>query len=197
MSDIEIICAASAETAEADEWETVIIEITKALVRNHLADEPGCGLGGHWSYMTRFENETFRMHPFCWCEENGCEYCFGGSPLFWHKLSGMTANYYKWLGRDTEIEAPEGLRPHDVLVSCLESIGCDLSELDKPEPCCTCNDDDGTYTVLGVEVSHWTYFEFCMTTPGWEKITTYYFPADKVCAWCNSNMQGQQQNLPT
>jgi hypothetical protein len=267
MPDITVVAAASAETGDPTPWEDAIIEITKALVRNRLADEPGFGLGGHWSYATRFSNDTFYLSSYCWCERDDCPHCSGcdcpddafwhtidgkpctweeshqffddnipninttpydewdriadevnarrgsgqhehllcdyckgtkwaeygqvpgwGVPLFWHKLSGFRMSWYKYLGRDTRVYIPEGctITPDELLASCLESIGCDLSEVDKPEPTCTCNDDDGTYTVDGKEVSHWDFFDFCMEHNDWKTRTTSFFPKDKRCDWCRS-----------
>jgi len=188
MSEISVVVAGSAETLDATPWEDAIIEITKALVRNHLADEPGFGLGGHWSYLTWFENDVMRLHPFCWCEEDDCGYCSGREPNFWHKPSGIEERHYKYLGRETEMSIPADctLTPHDVLVSCLGSIGCDLSELDKPEPICTCNDDDGTYTIDCKQVDFWTFFNFCMEHADWKDRTTSYFPEEKRCDWCKN-----------
>lgn len=34
-------------------------------------------LGGEYGYGAYFENETFMMHPFCWCDSDDCPWCLG------------------------------------------------------------------------------------------------------------------------
>ena len=41
------------------------------------ADISGGLLGGMYGYGAYFENDTFMMHPFCWCEQDDCEWCRG------------------------------------------------------------------------------------------------------------------------
>lgn len=35
----------------------------------------GYGLGGEYGYGTYYENESFGMHPYCWCESQECAWC--------------------------------------------------------------------------------------------------------------------------
>ena len=39
--------------------------------------ELGGGLGGDDGYGDNFENATFLMHRYCWCERNDCPWCAG------------------------------------------------------------------------------------------------------------------------
>lgn len=32
-------------------------------------------LGGHYGYGAIYENDTFMMHPFCWCDADDCPWC--------------------------------------------------------------------------------------------------------------------------
>jgi hypothetical protein len=41
------------------------------------AEISGGFLGGEFGYGAYFENETFMMHPFCWCERGDCPWCLG------------------------------------------------------------------------------------------------------------------------
>lgn len=40
-------------------------------------DISGGLLGGTYGYGAYFENDIFMMHPFCWCEQDDCEWCRG------------------------------------------------------------------------------------------------------------------------
>lgn len=59
------------------------------------------------SYADNFENETFSMHKYCWCERETCEYCFGNKPLFIHIPSGFAMSWYKYFpqGLQTNVSA--------------------------------------------------------------------------------------------
>jgi len=39
------------------------------------ADPCGGGVAGSDGYGTRFENDVFGMHPYCWCERSDCPWC--------------------------------------------------------------------------------------------------------------------------
>jgi hypothetical protein len=52
--------------------------LTRRIHRSGLANsEPGGLFGGEWGYGCNFENETFLMHRFCWCESSDCPWCAG------------------------------------------------------------------------------------------------------------------------
>lgn len=144
----------------------------------HAGCEPyGGGLGGQWGYGTVFENDTFGITPYCWCEQDDCPWCYGCHcpddayvylvdgqvadadqwlaapvertatvpvlenlcdycrgdrsipPLFWHKPSGSTISWYKYIGRGMEItlHAPWV----DILAECLASIPARVTEQQK------------------------------------------------------------------
>ena len=59
-------------------------------------------LGGEFGYGVDFENDTFMVHHFCWCEADKCKWCNGNAPNFWHKPSGLKIHWYKWIGRGME-----------------------------------------------------------------------------------------------
>lgn len=91
-------------------------------------DERGFGgFGGAFGYGANFENDTFMMHRYCWCEKDGCVWCAGEAPNFHHKPSGLTVRWYKYIGRDNEMScSDELLTLHALATSCLQSIGAEL-----------------------------------------------------------------------
>ena len=100
-----------------------------------------CGglLGGEFGYGQDYENEVFKMHPFCWCEKDDCGYCAGigampqmlrdiGNvkyneserlPNFLYKPSGFKLWWYKYMGRGEE---QSGSLPKDWYKKCLNSL---------------------------------------------------------------------------
>lgn len=96
-------------------------------------------LGGRNGYGAVFENDTFQMHPFCWCgrEEgpNACPWCVDQttepgdpgrtSPHFRVKGTPVAVRWYKWIGRSMEVE-PADLTAEawrDAYARCLASLG--------------------------------------------------------------------------
>lgn len=103
-------------------------------------------------YGTKFENEVFMMHPFCWCEdENNCLWCRScddchninvyniywrekcetcdrvdkkpSAPNFWYKSKNLKIWWYKYIGRDYEFN--KEFTNDDLLMilkHCLESL---------------------------------------------------------------------------
>ena len=52
--------------------------LTEFLTRTGAAPEYHGGiLGGPFGYGVEFENDTFMMHPYCWCERDDCPWCWG------------------------------------------------------------------------------------------------------------------------
>jgi len=53
--------------------------LTEAIHRSGKADGGAGGfLGGEFGYGANFENDTFMMHRYCWCEKEGeCAWCTG------------------------------------------------------------------------------------------------------------------------
>ena len=98
--------------------------LTETLDRNGLADASGYGLGGEFGYGADFENDTFLLHAYCWCEEGSCRWCGEEyAPNFLHKPTGTTVHWYKYIGRGMEVEGSWS----GVLDSCLASIGAPRS----------------------------------------------------------------------
>lgn len=109
-------------------------------------------LGGEFGYGVDFENDTFMMHPYCWCEkEDKCLWCmmndpfenknwkkmkgelekkfnpywrtWGGAPTFFYKPTKTGCRWYKWIGRDTEWDrTPTEKEWKKIYKDCLKSI---------------------------------------------------------------------------
>lgn len=109
-------------------WDEDALSIgLRALTWALTKDDPEpSGLGGAFGYGTRYENDTFMMHPYCWCEKESCPWCSDDAPNFIHKGSGFEVTWYKWIGRDNEINREITFQEwEDMLSECLKSIGCD------------------------------------------------------------------------
>lgn len=75
--------------------------LTRVLVEQHGCDHFGGALGGEWGYGTDFENETFRINHFCWCESGDCPQCVGCScpeSAFHYFVDGVEVDFDEWLG---------------------------------------------------------------------------------------------------
>lgn len=63
-------------------------------------DISGGLLGGEYGYGAYFENDTFMMHPFCWCDQDDCEWCMGcdcPSDAYEYRVEGITVDFEDWL----------------------------------------------------------------------------------------------------
>lgn len=108
--------------------------LTRRIHEAGLADgEPGGFFGGSWGYGANYENATFMLHRYCWCDSQECPWCagcecpaslwrggkksadkskwcrvcrgdFGSAPNFLHKPSGSTVEWYKYIGRGMKID---------------------------------------------------------------------------------------------
>lgn len=75
MVEVRIITPPVAES----DIELDLVNLTRWLVESGRAENVGGGLGGEFGYGAEFENDTFLMHPFCWCEREDCAWCGGCS----------------------------------------------------------------------------------------------------------------------
>lgn len=116
--------------------------LTQQLQRIRVAEHDAFGLGGEYGYGVNYENDVFSIHRYCWCGGYDCPWCsysneegmhfqerfrgsgalpeHGGAPNFWHKPTGFRVWWYKWIGRDNEVEyVPSDLRA--VFTECRDS----------------------------------------------------------------------------
>lgn len=85
-----------------------------------IGEENGYGLGGRHGYGENFENDTFMMHRYCWCDHEDCGWCSGDNPNFLHKPTGTAIFWYKWIGRDNVVDL-RGDWPA-IIAECLGSL---------------------------------------------------------------------------
>jgi hypothetical protein len=71
------------------------------------------GQPGEWAdkYGTNYEDEIIAIHRYCWCEGDSCPWCASDAPNFLHKPSGFTVRWYKYIGREMNVnmQPPRGL----------------------------------------------------------------------------------------
>ena len=95
-----------------------LVELTECL-SDKLGLEGGAGLGGTNGYGVEYENDTFMMHPFCWCDSEHCQWCWGDAPNFLFKPTGAKVWWYKWIGRGEKFK---GKFPENWLQVCKDSV---------------------------------------------------------------------------
>jgi hypothetical protein len=99
-----------------------LVELTEYLTETVFKGEwQGGGLlGGEFGYGVEYENDTFMMHPFCWCGQDDCKWCGKKNfPNFLYKPTGGKVWWYKWIGRSEEVK---GKFDKDWLQKCKDSV---------------------------------------------------------------------------
>lgn len=64
------------------------------------ADISGGMLGGQYGYGAYFENDTFMMHPYCWCDQDDCEWCMGCTcpdEAHEYRVEGVAVDFEDWI----------------------------------------------------------------------------------------------------
>ena len=102
-----------------DAVSTGLRELTKAIVKKGGEQVHGL-LGGEYGYGAHFENNIFRMDPFCWCEKDDCPLCNETKPNFEHKSSGVGVIWYKYIGRGMEFRGEGDWST--ILAECIASV---------------------------------------------------------------------------
>ena len=54
-----------------------LYKLSEAIAKKTKDNYQGGLLGGEFGYGQDYENEVFKMHPFCWCDKDDCGYCAG------------------------------------------------------------------------------------------------------------------------
>jgi hypothetical protein len=72
LTEVQIVLPPCA----SDEVSVGLRQLTAAL-RGIGCNTDGGLFGGSDGYGANFENDTFMMHQFCWCEEGSCLWCSG------------------------------------------------------------------------------------------------------------------------
>lgn len=62
--------------ASDDDISDGLRDLTKALMDTTVVDSGVGGLlGGEYGYGAAYENDTFGLRPYCWCDEDDCVWC--------------------------------------------------------------------------------------------------------------------------
>lgn len=98
-----------------------LYELTEYITKKKFNNkwQGGGLLGGEYGYGVDFENDTFMMHPFCWCEKEDCGWCCGRLPNFLYKPTKAKVWWYKYIGRGME---QDGDLPKNWLKKCKDSL---------------------------------------------------------------------------
>ena len=129
--------------------DTDLVKLTELLIKKYFKNQINLsGLGGEHGYGQNYENDTFMMHSFCWCDEDTCKWCYSCSrdydkedcpkdafcdddckfyikpaPNFHHKKSGFKVWWYKWIGRSSEYNKKTTEKEWlDIINDCVKSI---------------------------------------------------------------------------
>ncbi len=101
MDEFEIVLpqAALTDYDSEDLVSNLLRGLTKVL-QEKLGGDYGFGLGGQYGYGVDFENSTFMMHHYCWCEKEDCPWCSGCTcpEDSWHYLiDNIEVSFDNWL----------------------------------------------------------------------------------------------------
>lgn len=88
-------------TAPTDDGQvsTGLRTITRNLQNLGLGGSAGGLLGGADGYGVAYENDVFMMHPYCWCEQDDCDWCLGCScpeSAFHYFIDGEECSFTDW-----------------------------------------------------------------------------------------------------
>ena len=98
-----------------------LVLLTQILHESGRAEATEGFLGGTYGYGCHFENSTFYMHPYCWCDKSTCPQCAHDAPNFFHKISGSEVRWYKYIGRSQKVTLTQSWST--IFVSCIHSLG--------------------------------------------------------------------------
>lgn len=83
--------------------------------------------------MQPYENATFTMRAYCWCDGEQPGHADGCPPNFEHKPSGLQVSWYKHAGRGVTANQPRPEHWTAIIAECLDSVG---SNTDTPPVTC-------------------------------------------------------------
>ena len=78
-------------------------------------------------YGDNYENDTFKMNRYCWCDGDDCKLCGDDpEPNFIHKHTGFKVWWYKYIGRGFSVTyAKSSIKPSellDIFSDCIKSV---------------------------------------------------------------------------
>lgn len=71
----EVFGPPRADSADADGLSQGLYALSEILVRSETVESFGMGMAGPYGYGVDYENDVFKMHPYCWCERDTCLWC--------------------------------------------------------------------------------------------------------------------------
>jgi hypothetical protein len=71
----DVIVQVVVPAVSRDEISIGLRNLTRALADRGIGRADAFGLGGPDGYGVDYENDTFLMHPYCWCEQESCRWC--------------------------------------------------------------------------------------------------------------------------
>lgn len=98
-----------------------LITLTKMIHEKHYANAIQGLLGGEFGYGCDFENSTFKMRGYCWCEKDSCPQCGHNEPNFFHKPSQSQIWWYKYIGRGMHVNLTTSW--DNIYIECVTSLG--------------------------------------------------------------------------
>jgi hypothetical protein len=127
---IEMLGPPNALMAEAASLSQCLYALSETIIRGLMPDERGSFLiGGDFGYACEFENEVFKLYP------DYQDYREAPDFNFLHKRSGLKIRWYKWIGRDMEVD-PETISNENLATAmreCFESIPAEVRERAQAE----------------------------------------------------------------
>ena len=99
-----------------------LVWLTELLMKSQGAETSGGLLGGEFGYGVYFENDTFMMHPYCWCERDDCPWCWGCAcpeDAEIYEVAGQRVTFDEWVSAYDRTGDAQRTRRKD------ESLACD------------------------------------------------------------------------
>lgn len=81
-------------------------------------------IGDDSGYGIKYENDTFSINPYCWCESEDCPQCGLGTEFnFLFKKENIGINWYKYPFRDSYSNIPIDLKKfYTIIDACITSV---------------------------------------------------------------------------
>lgn len=117
MSDFTIVLPAVSD----DQVGHDLVWLTEHLMKTLGAETSGGFLGGEYGYGAYFENDTFQMHPYCWCEKDDCPWCWGCTCpdyAYIYEVRGERVEWQEWLDEYSRTGNAERECRKDPTLSC-------------------------------------------------------------------------------
>lgn len=129
---MEMFGPPNAVSDDADLLSQGIYLLSETVIRGLMPEKRGGLLGGDFGYACEYENDVFRLYPdYQDYDEDSQRPAFN----FLHKRTGLEICWYKWIGRDMEMNRDSilGTDWKQIWDECYESIPAEAREKSKAE----------------------------------------------------------------